>query len=107
MKAITFLILSVLMFSLSSAQAAGGHGAEPAYPQLSDGSSQYAAFPKPTETYQEVKGDAMAIIKARASEDPFNVAATIIFLLAICHTFVAIPLGKLAHHYDHIHQENL
>jgi hypothetical protein len=107
MKAITLLILSVLMFSFSPAQAAGGHGAEAAYPKLSDGSSQYAAFPKPTETYKEVKGDAMAIIKARASEDPFNVAATIIFLLAICHTFVAIPLGKLAHHYDHIHQENL
>jgi Na+/H+ antiporter NhaD/arsenite permease-like protein len=107
MKAITLLVLSVLILSLSPAFAAGGHGAEPAYPELSDGSSQYAAFPKPTETYKEVKGDAMAIIKARASEDPFNVAATIIFLLAICHTFVAIPLGKLAHHYDHIHQENL
>ena len=107
MKAITLLVLSVLILSLSTAFAAGGHGAEPAYPELSDGSSQYAAFPKPTETYKEVKGDAMAIIKARASEDPFNVAATIIFLLAICHTFVAIPLGKLAHHYDHIHQENL
>ncbi len=107
MKAVTLLILSVLIFSFSPALASGDHGVEPAYAELADGSAQYAAFPKPTETYKEVKGGAMDIIKARAKEDPFNVAATIIFLLAICHTFVAIPLGKLAHHYEHIHQENL
>ncbi len=107
MKAITLLVFSILFFGFSSAQASEGHGIEPAYPKLADGTTQYAAFPKPTETYKEAKGGAMDIIKARAAEDPFNVAATIIFLLAICHTFVAIPLGKLAHHYDHIHQENL
>lgn len=107
MKAITLLILSVLICSFSPVQAAGGHGAEPAYPELSDGSTQYAAFPKPKELYKEVEGGIMATIKSRASEDPFNVAATIIFILAICHTFAASSLNKLAHHFQHIHEENL
>ncbi len=107
MKATTLLILSVLIFSISSAFAAGGHGPAPAYPELSGGGSQYAAFPKPKELYKEVEGGAMETIKSRAKEDPFNVAATVIFILAICHTFAASSLNKLAHHFEHIHEENL
>ena len=107
MKAITLLILSVLIFGFSPAQAAGGHGPEPAYPELSNGGSQYAEFPKPKELYKKVEGGVMETLKSRAKEDPFNVAATVIFILAICHTFAASSLNKLAHHFEHIHKENL
>ena len=107
MKAITLIVLSVLIFSFSPAQASGGHGAEPAYPELLDGSAQYAAFPKPKDLYKEVEGGVIETLKSRAAEDPFNVAATIIFILAICHTFAASSLNKLAHHFEHIHEENL
>jgi Na+/H+ antiporter NhaD/arsenite permease-like protein len=107
MKATILLILSVLMFSFSAAQAAGGHGPEPAYPKLSDGKTQYSAFPKPKEMYEKVDGGLVGTLKARAKEDPFNIAATVIFLLAICHTFAAGSLNKLAHHYEHIHHEKL
>ncbi|MDE0835541.1 MAG: putative Na+/H+ antiporter [Akkermansiaceae bacterium] len=103
-----FVLLFTLMFaSAVPAVAAGGHGPVPAYPELEDGSTQYAAFPKPREMYKETEGGLMDTIKARAVEDPFNIAATVIFLLAICHTFAAGSLNKLAHKYEHIHQEKL
>jgi hypothetical protein len=96
------------MFATSlPAAAAGGHGPKPAYPELQDGSTQYSAFPKPKEKYKETEGGLIETVKARAAEDPFNVAATLIFLLAICHTFAAGSLNKLAHKYEHIHEENL
>ena len=101
------LFLTMLMASVAPVQAAGGHGPEPAYPELADGSTQYAAFPKPKETYEKVEGGLIETLKSRAAQDPFNVAATIIFILAICHTFAAGSLNKLAHHHEHIHQENL
>ena len=97
----------MLMASLAPIQAAEGHGPAPAYPELSDGSTQYAAFPKPVETYEKVDGGLMDTLKSRAEQDPFNIAATIIFLLAICHTFAASSLNKLAHKYEHIHEERL
>lgn len=102
------LLLLALMFAYASpAVAAGGTGPAPAYPELADGSTQYSAFPKPKEQYKEAEGGVVEILKSRAAEDPFNVAATVIFLLAICHTFAAGPLNKLAHKYEHIHEENL
>ncbi len=97
----------MLVASVAPVQAAGGHGPEAAYPELADGSTQYAAFPKPREMYEETEGGLIETLKSRAAEDPFNIAATVIFLLAICHTFAAGSLNKLAHHYEHIHQENL
>ena len=102
------LLLIALMFATSlPVAAAGGHGPKPAYPELQDGSTQYSAFPKPKEKYKETEGGLIETLKARAAEDPFNVAATLIFLLAICHTFAAGSLNKLAHKYEHIHEENL
>ncbi len=107
MKSTIFLFLAMLMASLAPVQAAGGHGTEAAYPELANGTTQYAAFPRPVETYETVEGGLIETLKSRAAQDPFNVAATIIFLLAICHTFAASSLNKLAHKYEHIHEENL
>lgn len=79
----------------------------PAYPKLETGLTQYSQFPKPIETYGDEGLGLMEKIKSRASADPFNMAASVIFLLAILHTFAAGPLNKLAHHYEHEHQEQL
>lgn len=57
--------------------------------------------------YGEVEGGLVETLKSRAAEDPFNVAATLIFILAICHTFAAGSLNKLAHKYEHLHEEAL
>jgi len=103
-----FLILTVLLLIPATASAAGGNGGhEPAFPKLANGSVQYSTLPKPLESYEPVQGGIMETLKARAAEDPFNVAATVIFILAILHTFAAGPLNKLAHKYEHIHDEAL
>ncbi len=102
------LLLFTLMFAAAvPATASEGHGPKPAYPELQDGSTQYAAFPKPKEKYTEVKTGLMDTLKSRATEDPFNIAASLIFFLAICHTFAASSLTKLAHKFEHIHEKNL
>lgn len=43
----------------------------------------------------------------RAKEQPFLLVASIIFLLAILHTFVAIPITKLAHKIQHNHEARI
>ena len=106
MKSKILLLLVFFVFSIAPAFASGG-GMEPAYTNLKGGGAQYSKFPKPLELYGEEEGSMFETIKARASEDPFNVVASVIFLLAICHTFVAIPIGKLAHKCAHEHEERL
>ncbi len=106
MKSKILLLLALLMLSIAPAFASGS-GTEPAYTNLKGGEEQYAKFPKPLELYEKVDGGMFETIKARAAEDPFNVVASVIFLLAICHTFVAIPIGKLAHKCAHEHEERL
>lgn len=43
----------------------------------------------------------------RAQEQPFLLIASIIFLLAIIHTFFAIPITKLAHKIQHDHDAHI
>ena len=48
------------------------------------------SFPKPlTEYKDEGAGSVIEVLKSRAKAEPFNVIATVIFLLAILHTFFA------------------
>jgi len=79
----------------------------PAYPDLSGGRVQYAAFPKPLESYAAPSGSVIETILARAAEEPFNVAATVIFLLAILHTFAAGAFTRISHRLEHEHEERL
>lgn len=44
-----------------------------------------------------------AKLSFRAQQQPFLLAATMIFVLAICHTFLAVPITKLAHKIQHHH----
>ncbi len=46
-------------------------------------------------------------IQFRAKEVPFLAIATVIFVLAILHTFVAVPITKLAHRVQHEHDEKI
>ncbi|MEO7100035.1 MAG: putative Na+/H+ antiporter [Luteolibacter sp.] len=101
-------LLAALVFLLPSASwaAADSHD-RPAYPRLADGSTQYAKFPKPLETYPQTDGGIVETLKARAKADPFNVAASVIFLLAILHTFAASTFTKLSHKIEDKHEEEL
>lgn len=65
---------------------------------------QLAGFPKPLEVYEHVEGvGAWGMIKQRAAEEPFNVVATVIFVLAVLHTFVAGGFQTLSHKYEKEH----
>lgn len=99
----------VVMFLLLSPGISWGASEKlkPAYPELESGKTQYAHFPKPIETYGDTGSSLLEKIKGRAAADPFNVAASLIFLCAILHTFAAGPLNKLAHRYEHEHEEQL
>ena len=46
-------------------------------------------------------------LKIRAAADPYNIVATVIFFLAVFHTFLAGKFNKLAHKYEVAHHNNL
>src|SRR5688500_5003821 len=57
-----------------------------------------APFPPPLESYEDPAGGGLIeVLKARAAAEPFNVVATMIFLLAITHTFLASKFMHIAH----------
>jgi len=72
---------------------------------------QYAQFPTPLGKYEEFKNaegktDLTATLKDRAfnQENHFNIVASIIFLCAIIHTFLASFFMKLSHKFEHEHK---
>ncbi|HUX39841.1 MAG TPA: putative Na+/H+ antiporter [Rectinemataceae bacterium] len=65
-------------------------------------------FPLPLEAYAHPSGEGLAqILAARVQADPFNLVATIIFFLAILHTFMASRIQHLAHVVEGRHAERL
>jgi len=107
MRRFLHLLAALWLLLPSMAGAAVSHDHAPSYPALSDGSVQHAVFPRPLETYPKNEGGIFEVLKARAAAEPFNVAASVIFLLAILHTFAASSFIKLAHKYEHEHEEAL
>ena len=99
------LILAFLLVPPSFAIAAMQD--EAAYPKLADGSVQYSEFPKPLETYAPSASSIVETLMMRAKADPFNIAASVIFLLAILHTFAASTFTKLSHEIEIKHEEDL
>jgi Na+/H+ antiporter NhaD/arsenite permease-like protein len=89
------LVFSGGFFMATPAFAAAGVHAAPAFV------TEVATFPE-KEAAQNLTGigDRLAF---RAREVPFLLVATIIFLLAILHTFVAIPITTYAHKVQHDH----
>ena len=78
----------------------------PAYPLLENGHVQYAVFPKPLSNYPQASG-LWETLHSRAAAEPFNVAASVVFLLAILHTFAAGWFTKLSVRYEQEHAEEL
>lgn len=111
-KYLALLIVFAASFGmLSPAFAGGGHDTKQAWPdEGKHGQTSY--FPKPLNEYEYLKDQPadteltmLETITARAKEEPFNIAATLIFLLAIIHTFAAGKLNAIAHKAEHDHQE--
>jgi hypothetical protein len=55
-------------------------------------------FPLPLTAYTSAPGDSLiAVLRSRIEADPFNAVATVLFLLAVCHTFFAARFIEAAH----------
>lgn len=96
-----FVLLSVFVAGLMNSLAA-------AVPrQILGPDGQF--FPLPLESYlvEESGATLWQVLRHRAEVEPFNVAATLIFGLAILHTFIAPRILRLSHHYRHLHEEAL
>ncbi len=87
--------------------AGGGHGG-----------GEPSNFPTPLSTYMDQEEEMAQeqgkkelslgeVLMHRIKENPFNLIATIIFLLAVGHTFMCAKFNKMAHHYEHEHHEKL
>ncbi|EDY83367.1 conserved hypothetical protein [Verrucomicrobiia bacterium DG1235] len=100
------LFASIALGGADLLAAGGGHGApvDTNFP-LSDDHYEVAEAQKIAELGRELS--LVETLKMRAAADPFNVVATLIFFLAIAHTFVAGNLMKLAHKYEHDHDHKV
>ena len=85
-------------------------GVFPAWSYHYTGSKQqYSRFPIPLSIYAPAE-EGMTLwqkLVHRVQVDNFNLAATIIFLLAIMHTFLAPKFQTLAHHLEKRHKQKL
>jgi len=97
MKLLSRLILLALLFT-----AAPAFAADAAKPEFV---TEMASFPE-KEAAQNLTtiGQRLAF---RAKEAPFLLCASVIFILAILHTFVAIPITKYAHKIQHDHEADV
>jgi Na+/H+ antiporter NhaD/arsenite permease-like protein len=65
-------------------------------------------FPRQLSAYADPAGaSVLEVVKARAAAEPFNVVATVIFILAVLHTFATAKIRHWAHVVEHRHQERL
>jgi hypothetical protein len=86
-----------LVLFVASASAAAAAPASPAEP-----------FPRALESYPALEhASAWAIVKARAAAEPFNLVATVIFLLAVLHTFASGRIRHWAHVLEERHAASL
>ncbi len=67
-----------------------------------------SALPRPLDTYNDAASASVPeILLGRIEADPFNLVATIIFLLAICHTFLTAKFRRWAHLAEERHAAKL
>lgn len=103
------LLVGIGFFAFSG-HAAGntpGHGAATGAIEFPKLESTYVSM----EEHEAVKtGQQLSLVerlKIRAAAEPFNVVATLIFLLAVIHTFLASKFNKLAHKFETEHRASL
>lgn len=65
-----------------------------------------ADFPAPLESYADAgQADLLAKLAGRVRKQPFNAVATILFLGAIAHTFLASKFRNISHRFEREHEE--
>lgn len=90
---VLFVVLFGLLFS-----AANG---------LAEASSEHVdPFPRAIESYED-EGGIWTVLKGRIIAEPFNLVATMIFFLAIVHTFLTSTFLKISHRWGDRHKERI
>ena len=65
-------------------------------------------FPPSLESYGDKEmGSIISILKNRISQQPFNLIASLIFLLAIIHTFLTGRFMAISHRWAHDHEKKI
>ncbi len=64
-------------------------------------------FPRALSSYESAAGGLWPALVARVEAEPFNLVATLIFLLAIVHTFLAGKIRHYAHEVEERHAARL
>jgi hypothetical protein len=73
---------------------------------MSEHGAREVVVPRPLETYPSAADQTLAReLVMRVQVEPFNAIATVIFVLAILHTFAAARFASLAHRVQHRHDE--
>lgn len=102
MKAVLLLSLLFMLLIPGAAEAAAGHDLKT--PEFVERMKDFPAL----ESARGIDASQVgAKLSFRAKEQPFLLVASIIFVLAILHTFVAIPITKLAHKIQHEHDARI
>lgn len=92
--------LSIFISLLLVLASAGAYAASPAAPPPFMTEMARFAAQEESEGLMSI-GEKLAF---RAESQPFLVVATVIFLLAIIHTFFAVPITQLSHRFQHEHE---
>ncbi len=98
-RLLPFLAVFALLFSAAPVHAADDHAGPPKFIERTQ---NFAA----EEKAQNITG-IWDKVSYRAKKEPILAVASIIFLLAIFHTFAAIPITKYAHKVQHDHDEKI
>jgi hypothetical protein len=68
--------------------------------------NENADFPRAVTDYNGPQGSSLwEVLTERIRAEPFNLAATLIFLFAIVHTFLAPMFLRLSHRFERQHQQ--
>jgi len=73
---------------------------------LAESDSPLESFPRPLDSYEDASG-LWQTLTGRATAEPFNFAATLIFLLAIVHTFLTSRFHAIAERWSKRHEEKI
>ena len=91
------VLLGILLFA-TSALSGGGNSPNPTLKPC----------PHPLDSYNDAGHDRIfSILLNRAQLEPFNVVATLIFFLAILHTFLTSYFLKLSHQWEKEHEKKI
>ena len=70
-------------------------------------SAEAAGFPQDLQEYDDAGQSIMARLAGRIEASPFNLVGTVIFFLAILHTFFSSKILKISHRLEHAHERKI